>query len=137
MVPDVLRAVLLHLRADSGLMTLTGGRIAGALRDEWHMPVAAIVLQRVGGPPADHGTRRQFQRIQMDCYGPQDYLAYRTWATAHPVLCPLAGKVSFVAEGCVVQSIVQAAAPITLPTDSGHPRVIVDYIVGYSEQAAA
>jgi hypothetical protein len=144
MVPSVMAAILKHLKSDGPTNTLTAGRISGELlgptndplNPKWPMPCKCIIAKPLGGSRPDRATRRQSQRIQLDCYGEKGYIADQVWRTAHHALIPVSGRLAFIVDGCVVYDIIQESGMVAIP-DGSWPRTIVSYTVDYSEVAFA
>jgi hypothetical protein len=80
MAIDALEAVIKYIATDADMNTLTGGQIAAKHQfgNGWTIPSKAVQVRYDGGRP-DLYTRRQLARLEVRCYGEEQYEAGRVY----------------------------------------------------------
>lgn len=88
-IPDVIKALVAHLKEDVPTNTAASGRIFGAelpRGETANMPRASIVLRSAGGPSNRGTLTLEDLRIDMRCYGATAFEANRLYRTAYTAL---------------------------------------------------
>lgn len=112
--PDFIGAVIGRLRSISEITALTSTRISGQLGGDWDpMPRHAVLVRRAGGtddPDVDHF----LPRVDIRCYGSNEYEAGRLARIVKPALCPTRASLrptAFTQGNCRVLDVAYEAGP--------------------------
>jgi hypothetical protein len=115
--PDFIGAVVGRLRSISDVTALTSTRISGQLQDDWFPGQTtaqhAVLVRRASGtdePELDHF----HPRLDIRCYGANEYEAGRLARIVKPALCPTRASgnpTSFTQGGCRVIDVAYEAGP--------------------------
>lgn len=117
--PSIMSAVVSRIRSFSEILafvqTAAGDRdarsdrprVATEIRDYWLMPTHAVWVKARGGPQSDEQLGLLNQRVDVWCYGQNDYEAERLNRIVMACLCPDQGQhlVSFIVSNTRVYDV--------------------------------
>lgn len=139
--PDVIGAVIAHLRAVSELTALTSTRISGAKQDSWQLPSQRCLW--VDGPKgaplvASQGIPLWSMRIDFNAYGPTGLEAMKVWNVLDAALIPDQGdSAQFSGTGVRVINVSHESGPFrVVEPETGHNVVLATYLFAYQAVAA-
>lgn len=84
--PDIIGAVIAHLRASPEIAALTSTRISSERQTTWTLPGYAVLVQGPRGGPGDLGSALYGVRLDLRCYGPTPLNATLLWRTLNAYL---------------------------------------------------
>lgn len=115
-LPDLVGAVVAHLRASADITALTSTRISARRQDSWSLPGYAIVVHGPTGGRGELGSGLYGERLDIWCYGPDDRTAKLLDRTVRAYLVPpdRSRSVSFRQASTRVHSVALEAGPIFL-----------------------
>lgn len=139
-LPDLVGAVVAHLRASAEITALTSTRISAKRQDAWALPLYAVVVNGPRGGPGEIGSGLYSERIDLWSYGPDDRTAKLLDRTMRAYLVPpgRTRAVSFTQASTQVRTVAFETAPIFLVDPvTGWPYVVSPALFTYSGVAAA
>lgn len=139
-LPDLIGAVIVHLRSVPEIAALASTRISGAKQDAWQLPAYAIWVNGPIGSPRPRNDRDGLHatRVDLNLYGPDRRTAVALWRVVDPAIRPDQGAAAmgFDGAGCRVWGVDLDGGPTAiLEEDTGLPVCIASYLFSWRRVA--
>lgn len=138
MIPDILGALLLYLRAQPEITALTNTRIYGIelpASEAQHMPRACLVVRFAGGVGPPYGVALMTPRVDVWHYGSSPSQAQELWRRVYTALNAMSREVQ---NGTLLHAAQESMGPMsTREPDTDWPVVLESWQILASTVAVA